>query len=167
MNVHEEKMIADGFFKVMEAAYRHGALDKYNRISGLAQAAAADEVGLRIGDFLNTLNDLDAEAVKKGEAALAKLLPFLDILASDVLWATISRLLDNQFIQQLVWEKSKKTITGVEKNILKDNFGSLLSEVMQFISASPEEKARIGRLFEVLQQMIGPKSMTTSKETAQ
>ena len=167
MNVQEEKMIAEGFFKVLETAYRHGALDKYFRISGHAQAEAADEIGLRIGDILNGMNEMEGDAVKLGEAFLEKLLPFLDILASDALWATISRVLDNQLIQRMLWEKSKKSYTGVEKNTIKDNLGGLLAEVLNLISASPEEKVRVGRLFDVLQQMMGTKSNSTQKETVQ
>ena len=164
MNAQEEKVIADGFFKVFATAYKHGVLDKYFYITGRAQAEAADEIGLRIGDMLNAFNEMGMESVQRGEAALQNLVPFLDVLASDALWAAISRLLDNQFVQQWLWERERKALTGVAKNPLKENITSMIVEILQLISANPEEKARVARMFEIILQMIGSKSKSALKE---
>lgn len=164
MNLEEEKIIADGFFKVLEAAYRHGALSKYMDINGRAQAEAADAVGLKVGDMMNAFDLMGEEQVRNGEAALEKLVPFLDILASDALWAAISRLLDYEVVKQWLWEREKKSITGVERNPLKESIGAMFLETLQIINASPEEKNRFAQMFEIVLQVVGQKSKPALKE---
>jgi len=107
---------------------------------------------------------MGVESIQNGEAALAKMVPFLDILASDALWAAVSRLLDYEFVKQWLWEREKKSLTGVEKNRLKESIGAMFLETLQIISASPEEKARVAQMFEIVLQIVSQKSKPVLKE---
>ena len=164
MDNDEAKVIADGFFKVLATAYKHGALEKFLYLRESAQFEAARALGVRVGDVFNATDGLTLESVQKGEAALTKLVPYLDILASDALWIAVSTMLDNQMVQRFIREASKKELTGVQVNPIKETISSIILEILQAISQSPEEKTRLARMFEVIQGLMGPKSKGALKE---
>ena len=144
MDAREEEILAGKYFDILAAMYRNGVLDKYQRISGAAQAEACREVGITGGTLMAGMEALDMESIKKGDAFLAKLTPYLDILASDAIWIVISKLLDNQMVQQHIWDSSKKSITLKEPPSLPERLKAAAFEIIENIVKSNAAQAAKG-----------------------
>jgi hypothetical protein len=146
MDKQEEQIIADKFFAVLAAAYRHGVVSKYQRITGYAQAEACREVGISGGLMVAGMDALDKASVQKADAFLEKLIPYLDILASDAIWIVISKLLDNQMVQQHLWDSSKKSITQKEVPTLPERLKAMLFEIIESLAkANAAQSAKEGK----------------------
>ena len=130
MDKREEEILAGKYFAVLAAMYRNGVLDKYQRISGAAQAEACREVGITGGFLIAGMDALEKESVQRGDEFLTKLIPYLDILASDAIWIVISKLLDNQLVQQHIWDSSKKAITQKEVPTLPERLKAAVFEII-------------------------------------
>ena len=111
--------------------YRNGVMDKYQRISGAAQAEACREVGITGGFLIAGLDAMDMETLKKGDAFLEKINPYLDILATDAVWMVVSKLLDNQMVQQHIWDSSKKSITQKEVPTIPERLKAVAFEIIE------------------------------------
>ena len=165
MKEKERTAIGNGFFKLLAVAYKHGALEKYLRISNTAKAEAVKGLGMGIGDYTNMLDDLGIEVFEGYEARLAKIVPYLDILTSDVLWAATARLLDNDVIQKFIAEEGRNSITGeTAENPAKDTVLSMIAEMLQTMSKNPEEKARVESMLSAAQELLWPQSKCGLKE---
>ena len=131
MKQHEEDILAGKYFAVLAAMYRNGVLDKYLRITGAAQAEACREVGITGGFLIAGMDAMGDESVQKGDAFLQKIIPYLDVLASDAIWAVVSKLLDNQMVQQHLWDSSKKSITQKEVPTIPERLKAVAFEIIE------------------------------------
>ena len=128
---NEEEILAGKYFSVLAAMYRNDVLDKYLRIMGAAQTEACREVGITGGFLIAGMDAMGEESIQKGEAFLKKIEPYLDILASDAIWAVISKLLDNQMVQQHLWDSSKKSITQKEVPTIPERLKAVAFEIIE------------------------------------